>query len=172
MSIKFTLKHQDNLARTGIITTAHNHFETPVFMPVGTRATIKGLTVDMINEIGFKIILANTYHLMLAPGEDIIHNQGGVQKFMNWNGSLLTDSGGFQVMSLSNLRKLTEDGVTFQSHIDGTKYHLTPEKSVQIQHKLNSNITMVLDECIPYGASDRYVLESTQLTTRWANVSK
>ena len=140
-------------ARACTISTAHGEIKTPVFMPVGTAATVKGITPDVLKETGASIILGNTYHLMLRPGEDVIAGLGGLHKFMHWPQPILTDSGGFQIMSLSSLRKIKPEGVIFNSHIDGKKYNLTPERSVQIQHKLDSDISMVLDECTPYPAS-------------------
>ena len=145
---EYKLIKNDANARLGKIITAHGEIDTPVFMPVGTAATVKALRVDDIKKSNSQIILANTYHLMLRPGENIINQLGGVRKFMNWDGPLLTDSGGFQVMSLGNLRTINEEGVTFKSQLDGSKFFLTPEKSIQIQHLLGSTITMCFDECI------------------------
>ncbi|MFL1780670.1 tRNA guanosine(34) transglycosylase Tgt [Candidatus Hepatincolaceae symbiont of Richtersius coronifer] len=176
MSLKFTLKQDAKLAngkaRLGTLQTAHGSINTPIFMPVGTKATVKGVLPETLHKIGFEIILGNTYHLMLTPNPNIVQSQGGLHKFMNWSKGILTDSGGYQVMSLSSLRKITEDNVEFRSHIDGSKHIMSPEISVQIQHKLDSNISMVLDECIPYGSPKEYVLQSTQRTTRWAKRSK
>lgn len=172
MTLKFTLNHQDNKARCGTLETAHGIIETPIFMPVGTKATVKGILPDTLKDIGFQIILGNTYHLMLTPGADIVQQQGGLHKFADWDRTILTDSGGFQVMSLSGLRKIKEEGVEFRSHLNGSKHFMSPEISVQIQHKLDSNITMVLDECIPYGSELKYVEQSTARTTRWAQRSK
>jgi queuine tRNA-ribosyltransferase len=172
MSLKFTLKKTNGRARLGQLETAHGIINTPIFMPVGTKATVKGIMPSMLEEIGFEIILGNTYHLMLTPGADIVDRQGGLHTFSNWKRGILTDSGGYQVMSLSKLRKIKEEGVEFSSHIDGSKHKMSPEISVQIQHKLDSNITMVLDECIPYGSEREYVIDSTNRTTRWAKRSK
>jgi queuine tRNA-ribosyltransferase len=141
-------------------------------MPVGTKATVKGILPEALKDIGFDVILGNTYHLMLTPGADLVEKFGGLHKFANWDRSILTDSGGYQVMSLSSLRKISEDAVEFRSHIDGSKHKMSPEISVQIQHKLDSNITMVLDECIPIDSDKIYVDESTKRTTRWARRSK
>ena len=172
MALEFTLQKTDGKARAGTLKTAHSTIETPIFMPVGTKATVKGMLVDNLHEIGFPIILGNTYHLMLAPTANIVEEQGGLHKFMNWNKSILTDSGGYQVMSLSKLNKIKDDSVVFQSHIDGSKHVMTPAISVGIQHQLDSNITMVLDECIPYGSDRDYVINSTNRTTKWAKLSK
>ena len=141
------------MARRGQLTTAWGVVETPVFMPVGTAATVKGMMPDAVEATGAQIILANTYHLMLRPGPERVSRLGGVRKMMGWNGPLLTDSGGFQVMSLGPLRHLTEDGVTFKSHLDGSKHHLTPERSTEIQHLLDATITMAFDECTKFPAT-------------------
>ena len=141
----FTLKATDGMARRGRLTTAWGAVETPVFMPVGTAATVKGMMPDSVKSTGASIILANTYHLMLRPGAERVARLGGVRKMMGWDGPLLTDSGGFQVMSLGPLRKLDEDGVTFKSHLDGSKHRLTPERSTEIQHLLDATITMAFD---------------------------
>ena len=162
----------DGAARRGQLSTAHGVIQTPAFMPVGTAATVKAMRPEDVASTGADIILANTYHLMLRPGADRIAALGGVRKFMNWPGPLLTDSGGFQVMSLAKLRKITEDGVTFQSHIDGSKHHLTPETSIQLQHKFDATITMAFDECTPYPAEKTEVAESMELSMRWARRSK
>lgn len=170
--IKFeVLKTQGN-ARRGVIETAHGQINTPAFMPVGTAATVKAMLPESVKEIGAEIILGNTYHLMLRPTAERIAKLGGLHKFMNWNGPILTDSGGFQVMSLSQLRKITENGVVFQSHIDGSKHELTPERSMEIQHLLGSDITMCFDECTPYPATYNQAKESMELSMRWAKRSK
>jgi len=169
---KFTLQANDGEARTGLLETAHGPVRTPAFMPVGTAATVKGMTPDAVRETGADIILGNTYHLMLRPGAERIARLGGLHKFMNWPGPILTDSGGFQVMSLSKLRTLNENGVTFQSHIDGTSYELTPERAIEIQHLLDADITMAFDECTPFPASEEVAHESMQLSMRWAERSK
>jgi queuine tRNA-ribosyltransferase len=174
VAIKFNLKNSDknNKARTGTIETAHGQIETPVFMPVGTQATVKAVTVDNLHDFGAEIILGNTYHLMLRPGADRVEKLGGLHRFMNWDKPILTDSGGFQVMSLGDLRKITEEGVKFQSHIDGSYHMLTPEKSIKIQEQLDADITMIFDECTPYPATHQVAKESMELSLRWAERSK
>lgn len=173
MSIKYNLITKDLNARRGKVETANGTFETPAFMAVGTCGTVKALTMDQVKQTGTEIILGNTYHLMLRPGEDIINKFNGLQKFIGWDKSILTDSGGFQVMSLSQLTKKTEEGVLFTSHIDGgIKHLLTPEKSIQIQHKLNSNITMAFDECIKLPSDKKTLSENIAKVTRWAKRSK
>ncbi len=137
----------DGAARAGTLTTAHGPVETPVFMPVGTAGTVKAMTADAVRATGARLVLGNTYHLMLRPGAERVGRLGGLHRLMDWPGPILTDSGGFQVMSLSKLRKLDADGVTFQSHLDGSRHRLTPEHAVEIQHLLDATITMVLDEC-------------------------
>ena len=164
----FDLIKTDDQARLGTLMTAHGTIDTPAFMPVGTAATVKAMTPEAVRETGAQIILGNTYHLMLRPGAERVERFGGLHKFMNWPGPILTDSGGFQIMSLAELRKLDEDGVTFRSHVDGTHHKLTPERSVQIQHMLDSNITMVLDECTPFPATEEEAATSMQLSMRWA----
>lgn len=154
-------------ARLGKLHTPHGTIDTPVFMPVGTQATVKSMTPEEIVEIGAGIILSNTYHLMMRPGSDLIQEAGGLHKFMNWNGAILTDSGGFQVFSLGDLRKITEEGVEFRSHIDGSKKFINPEIAVQIQTELGSDIMMAFDECAPYPATYDYVKNSLERTTRW-----
>jgi len=166
----YTLQQQSNKskARRGQLKTAHGVIETPFFMPIATKAAVKTLSsLDMV-DLGAQILLSNTYHLMLRPGEELIKQQGGLHKFMNWNGPVLTDSGGYQVFSLAKMRKITDEGVSFSSHIDGTKYNLTPERSIAIQQALGSDIMMVLDECVPYPSEREYVAKSIELTTRWA----
>lgn len=174
MSSGFTFQvlATDGLARRGRLVTAHGEIDTPAFMPVGTAATVKAMFPEAVAATGAQIILANTYHLMLRPGAERIANFGGVRKFMNWPGPLLTDSGGYQVMSLSKLRKMNEDGVTFQSHIDGSRHHLTPERSIQIQHQLDATITMAFDECTPFPAAKDAVADSMRMSMRWAARSK
>ncbi|SIS54459.1 tRNA guanosine(34) transglycosylase Tgt [Insolitispirillum peregrinum] len=167
-SFSFTLEKTDGGARLGRITTAHGEIQTPVFMPVGTAATVKGMHPESVAATGAKIVLGNTYHLMLRPGADRIERLGGLHRFMNWPGPILTDSGGFQVMSLAKLRKLTEDGVTFQSHIDGSRHTLTPESSTEIQRKLDATITMAFDECTPFPVDRKGAAESMRLSMRWA----
>lgn len=159
-------------ARLGKIYTDHGEIETPIFMPVGTRATVKTMTPDELKDIGSQIILGNTYHLYLRPGMDIIKKAGGLHKFMNWDLPILTDSGGFQVFSLSNNRKIYEDGVEFRSHIDGSKQFISPEISIDIQNTLGSDIMMSFDECAPYPADYDYIKNSMERTTRWAKRCK
>lgn len=159
-------------ARRGILQTAHGPVQTPFFMTIGTVGAIKGLIPSEVRELGGEVILANTYHLHLRPGEDVVAKAGGLHKFMHWDGPILTDSGGYQVFSLSGIRKLSEEGVEFQSHLNGERIFLTPEKAVEIQLKLGSDIVMVLDEC-PAASQDRsYVEKSLELTTRWAERCK
>ena len=158
-------------ARTGRITTAHGVIETPAFMPVGTQGTVKALTQQMLEEAGASIVLGNTYHLFLRPGHQTINKLGGLHRFMSWGRPILTDSGGFQVFSLTSLRKLTEDGVEFQSHIDGSKQYLSPERSMEIQAALGSDIVMAFDECTPFPATRDEALASLELTQRWAKRS-
>ncbi|MBT7486095.1 MAG: tRNA guanosine(34) transglycosylase Tgt, partial [Rhodospirillales bacterium] len=168
----FDLKASDGKARRGTLTTGRGAIETPAFMPVGTAATVKAMTPEAVAETGAQIILGNTYHLMLRPGAERIERLGGLHKFMNWAGPILTDSGGFQVMSLSQLRKISEHGVEFQSHIDGSRHELTPESSMDIQRMLGADITMAFDECTPYPATEQETLESMELSMRWAKRSK
>ena len=165
----YTLLHQDtgSAARTGVIRLPHGTVQTPAFMPVGTAATVKGITKDDLHEIGFEIILANTYHLFLRPGMDVIKRAGGLHGFSGWNKNFLTDSGGFQVFSLSQLRKIKEEGVTFQSHIDGSRQFLSPEIAVQVQAAFNSDIQMQLDICSPYGIPKKETEKALTLTTAW-----
>lgn len=165
----YTLLHQDagSAARTGVIRLPHGTVQTPAFMPVGTAATVKGITKDDLHEIGFEIILANTYHLFLRPGMDVIKRAGGLHGFSGWNKNFLTDSGGFQVFSLSQLRKVKEEGVTFQSHIDGSRQFLSPEIAVQVQAAFNSDIQMQLDICSPYGIPKKETEKALTLTTAW-----
>lgn len=160
-------------ARLGIIHLPHGDIETPVFMPVGTQATVKTLTPDELeDEIRATIILSNTYHLYLRPGHDLIKEAGGLHKFMNWKRNILTDSGGFQVFSLNSLRKITEEGVEFRSHLNGSKHFISPEKSMEIQNSLGSDIMMCFDECAPYPSTYDYVKKSMERTTRWAKRCK
>lgn len=155
-------------ARAGIIHTPHGSFETPIFMPVGTQASVKGVSPDELKDLGAGIILSNTYHLFLRPGMELIREAGGLHKFMHWDRAILTDSGGFQVFSLGDLRKITKEGVTFRSHIDGSKKFLSPEVSMQVQMCLGSDIVMAFDECVPYPADYEYAKRSTERTQRWA----
>lgn len=174
MKIKYNLlkKEKNSEARLGTIETNYGTYKTPMFMPVGTRATVKGLSPEELYAINSGIILANTYHLWLRPGEDLIFKAGGLHKFMNYQGPILTDSGGFQVFSLARKKDISEEGVKFKSHIDGTKLFLTPEKSIEIQNKLDSDIAMSFDECIPYPADYDYVKSSVLRTLRWAKRGK
>ncbi|MEC7570624.1 MAG: tRNA guanosine(34) transglycosylase Tgt [Pseudomonadota bacterium] len=171
-AFSFQLLGQDGPARRGRVSTAHGSFETPAFMPVGTAGTVKAMTMDGVAATGAEIILGNTYHLMLRPGAEIVAEMGGLQEFTRWSGPILTDSGGFQVMSLAELRKLTEEGVRFRSHVDGRHMMLTPEDSIRIQHQLGADITMVLDECTPYPATHEEAEKSMELSMRWAVRSK
>lgn len=168
LPITYTLESKDGRARAGRIQTPHGEIETPVFMPVGTQATVKAMTKEELDEIGTQIILGNTYHLFLRPGDDVIDRLGGLHSFMNWKKPILTDSGGFQVFSLGALRKIQEEGVYFRSHIDGSKRFISPEKSIEIQNHLGSDIAMLFDECPPGLSSREYLIPSIERTTRWA----
>lgn len=161
-------KDKQTGARLGIVHTPHGSFETPAFMPVGTQATVKTMAPEEIKEMNAGIILSNTYHLWLRPGNDIIREAGGLHKFMNWDRAILTDSGGFQVFSLSDMRKIEEEGVHFRNHLNGDKLFLSPEKSMEIQNDLGSDIMMAFDECPPYPASFEYMKASVERTSRWA----
>ena len=163
---------KDGRARRGRLHTAHGTVELPTFMPVGTVGSVKGMKMDDVRKTGAQIVLGNVYHLMLRPGADLVEKLGGLHKFMNWPGPILTDSGGFQVFSLGHRRKMTEEGVTFQSHLDGSKHLLSPEVSTHIQHKLDATITMAFDECTHYEAPYEDVRQSVDLTTRWAKRSR
>ncbi len=167
---RYDLLHHDadSQARCGQIHTSRGIIDTPTFMPVGTQGTVKAMLPEALHEIGAQIILANTYHLYLRPGHNVIQQLGGLHKFMHWDRPILTDSGGFQVFSLGELRKITEAGAAFQSHIDGSKHLLTPELSIEIQLALGSDIVMVFDECIPHPAEQSYVIDSTNRSARWA----
>ena len=169
----FNVQHKDNQARLGLIQTHRGNIDTPVFMPVGTQATVKGVFIDDVIKTGAQIILSNTYHLMLRPGVDRIKSIGGLHEFMNCNLPILTDSGGFQVMSLSKLNKIdSEKGAIFQSHIDGKKFILSPEESIRIQLGLNSDIVMVMDECPNKSSDYKKIKKSMELSMYWANRSK
>lgn len=168
MKIKYTLKQKDINARYGELKTNYGTFETPMFMPVGTLANVKTLTPEELKGVNSAIVLANTYHLWLRPGEDIVDKAGGLHKFMNYDGPILTDSGGFQVFSLAEKKNISEEGVIFKSHIDGAKLFLTPEKSIEIQNKLDSDIAMSFDECPPYPVTREYMETSVDRTLRWA----
>lgn len=168
----FHLLGRDGAARTGEIRMPRGTIRTPAFMPVGTAATVKGMYPEQVRALGADVVLGNTYHLMLRPGAERVARLGGLHRFMNWPHPILTDSGGFQVMSLSQLRKLTEEGVTFQSHIDGSKHVLTPERSVEIQNLLGSDIVMQLDECVSLPCEDRVAEKAMRLSLRWAERCK
>lgn len=174
MAITFKVVHTDpnSGARAGILTTPHGEIKTPVFMPVGTLGTVKAMTPEELKDLNAQIILANTYHMYLRPGSDIVRRAGGLHRFMHWDGPILTDSGGFQVFSLGDLRKITEEGVEFRSHIDGSKHFLTPEKSIAVQEDLGSDIMMCFDECVHYGADHEYTRKSMEMTHRWAKRCK
>ncbi len=168
MTVEFDLLSEDGAARRGRIATAHGTIETPAFMPVGTAGTVKGVLPEQVAATGAQILLGNTYHLMLRPGAERVAKLGGLHRFMNWPGPILTDSGGYQVFSLNELRTLKEAGVTFRSHIDGSRHELSPERSVEIQELLDSNITMVLDECTPFPCDHGPAEASMALSLRWA----
>jgi queuine tRNA-ribosyltransferase len=172
MSFHYILQATDGTARAGTLMTAHGEVPTPTFMAVGTAGTVKAMTADAVRATGAKIVLGNTYHLMLRPTAERVARLGGLHKMMDWPGPILTDSGGFQVMSLAKLRKMDESGVTFRSHIDGSAHHLSPERSTEIQHLLDATISMVLDECTPHPATYDEAAKSMQLTSRWARRSR
>ena len=169
--IRFQLLHTDGAARRGVISTDHGDIQTPFFMPVGTLGSVKSLTTDQLRKLDPEIILANTYHLMLRPGIDLLEKLGGIHKFMGWDRAVLTDSGGFQLFSLAAIRKIREEGVEFRSHIDGSPYFLSPESSVEIQTRMGVDIAMAFDECPAYGISHDEVEKSMMLTHRWAKRS-
>ncbi|MFM7611279.1 MAG: tRNA guanosine(34) transglycosylase Tgt [Alphaproteobacteria bacterium] len=168
MTLTWQHEAQDGAARAGVLHTAHGTVPTPVFMPVGTAGTVKAMTADAVRATGARMVLGNTYHLMLRPGAERIARLGGLHRFMDWHGPILTDSGGFQVMSLAGLRKMDADGVTFQSHVDGSRHRLTPERSVEIQHLLGADVTMCFDECTPFPATHEQAATSMRLSMRWA----
>src|SRR5579872_3162989 len=172
MTIGFEIVARDGAARAGRLTTAHGVIETPAFMPVGTAATVKAMTPEGVAATGARIVLGNTYHLMLRPGAERIAELGGLHKFMNWPHAILTDSGGFQVMSLAKLRTIGEDGVAFRSHLDGSRHLLTPERSIEIQHRLDADVTMAFDECTPFPSPREAVEASMELSMRWAERSR
>ena len=172
MKIKYELKKQYNHARYGVLHTNYGSYETPMFMPVGTLANVKTLTPEELKAMNSAVILSNTYHLWLRPGADIVEKAGGLHKFMNYDGPILTDSGGFQVFSLAKKKDISEEGVVFKSHLDGSKLFLTPEISIGVQNKLDSDIAMSFDECIPYPATYEYAKNSTERTLRWAKRGK
>ena len=168
----FTVEATDGAARTGVMRTAHGAVRTPAFMPVGTAGAVKAMTPEAVAATGAQIVLANTYHLMLRPGADIVARLGGLRRFMNWAGPVLTDSGGFQVMSLAKLRDIDEDGVVFRSHLDGSRHELTPERAIDLQRQFGSTIAMVLDECTAYPADAADAAASMRRSMRWAERSK
>lgn len=174
MKIKYTLikKEKNTEARLGTLKTNYGEYETPMFMPVGTKATVKTLSVEELKTVNSGIILANTYHLWVRPGEDLIEKAGGLHKFMNWNGPILTDSGGFQVFSLAKKKDINDEGVTFKNHLNGDKILLTPEKSIQIQNKLDSDIAMSFDECVALPSDKKYLEKSVERTINWAKRGK
>src|SRR5881396_2199152 len=170
----FELVAQDreSKARRGRIATAHGVLDTPVFMPIGTQGSVKGVSPQELRELHAQIILGNTYHLFVRPGLDVIKHFGGLHKFMNWDGPILTDSGGYQIFSLAKLRKITEEGVEFQNHLDGARAFISPEIAMEIQVALGSDIAMALDECVPYPCQYDYAAQSAEMTTRWAKRCK
>jgi queuine tRNA-ribosyltransferase len=172
MTLHWSAVATDGAARAGALHTAHGEVETPVFMPVGTAGTVKAMTADAVRATGARLILGNTYHLMLRPGAERVARLGGLRAMMDWTGPILTDSGGFQVMSLAGLRKLDQEGVTFRSHIDGSEHRLTPERSIALQYLLGATISMALDECTPYPATEADARSSMELSMRWAARSR
>jgi queuine tRNA-ribosyltransferase len=170
--MKFQVEHSAGTARTGWLEFRRGRVRTPAFMPVGTYGSVKSVTPEEVAGSGAQIILGNTFHLMLRPGTDIVRRHGGLHEFMHWTGPILTDSGGFQVFSLAELRKLTEDGVRFRSPVNGDEVYLTPEKSMEVQHDLNADVTMIFDECTPYPATEAEARESMELSLRWAARSR
>jgi len=170
--VKFEVLATDGEARRGVLTFRRGQVRTPAFMPVGTYGTVKSVTPEEVAADGADIILGNTFHLMLRPGSDVVRKHGGLHEFMNWSGPILTDSGGFQVFSLAAMRKVTEEGVRFQSPVNGDTVMLTPEKSMEVQHDLNSDVTMIFDECTPYPASESETRDSMELSLRWAARSR
>lgn len=172
MALKYEILKKSGKTRLGKLYTKHGIVDTPAFMPVGTCGTVKAMMPESVAATGAQILLGNTYHLMLRPGSELVAKMGGLHKFMNWDKPILTDSGGFQVMSLTGLRKLTEEGVTFSSHIDGKKYFLSPEESMRIQYNLDSNITMALDECTPFPSTHEEAKISMERSMRWAKRSR
>ena len=172
MTLGFEIIARDGAARAGRLTTAHGAIDTPAFMPIGTAGTVKAMTPEGVAATGARIVLGNTYHLMLRPGAERIAALGGLHRFMNWPYAILTDSGGFQVMSLKALRKISEEGVAFRSHLDGSRHLLTPERSIEIQHLLGADITMAFDECAPFPAEREAIEASVERTLRWAERSR
>ncbi len=167
-SFRLHCKSSECAARSGEVITRQGSFQTPVFMPVGTQGTVKGVLPENLLDMGARIILGNTYHLFVRPGHKLIESFGGLHEFMSWNGSILTDSGGFQIFSLKELATITEEGAAFRSHLDGSRLFLSPEDAVEVQQSLGSDIMMCLDTCIPYPATREETINSTNLTTRWA----
>src|SRR6266566_8459715 len=172
MSIKFEIEAAQGAGRVGKLATPHGVVETPVFMPVGTLASVKGVPQDLLEDLGVQILLGNTYHLYLRPGVDTVRGMGGLHGFMSWDRALLTDSGGFQVFSLNELRKVNEEGVTFRSHLDGSSHSFTPESAIEAQIGLGADIIMAFDECTEYPAPPERARRSMELTLRWAERSK
>jgi queuine tRNA-ribosyltransferase len=172
VTLRWSLTTTDGAARAGTLHTAHGEVPTPVFMPVGTAGTVKAMTADAVRSTGARMVLGNTYHLMLRPGAERVARLGGLHRLMDWRGPILTDSGGFQVMSLTDLRKMDADGVTFRSHVDGSYHRLTPERSVEIQHLLGADVTMCFDECTPFPATHGQAADSMRLSMRWAARSR
>ena len=170
--MKFSVSATDGAARCGQLNLRRGVVQTPAFMPVGTYGTVKSVTPEEVTASGAEILLGNTFHLLLRPGTDVIRKHGGLHEFMHWAGPILTDSGGFQVFSLAAMRKLSEDGVRFQSPVNGDEVFLSPEKSIEVQHELNADIAMIFDECTPYPASETAARESMQLSLRWAARSR
>ncbi len=166
--MKFTVVHTESSARAGVLETDHGMIETPIFMPVGTQGTVKAVEQRELVELGAQIILGNTYHLYLRPGMEVMRAMGGLHTFMNWHKPILTDSGGYQVFSLSEFRKISHDGVTFKSHLDGSSHFFTPHRVIEIQRAIGSDIVMVLDECPPFPCEEEYARDSNELTLRWA----
>ena len=172
MSLQFQIEKTRGSARAGRLITPHGEIETPVFMPVGTVASVKGISQDLLEDLGVQILLGNTYHLYLRPGVEVVRKLGGLHKFMSWPRAILTDSGGFQVFSLNELRKVNEEGVTFRSHLDGSSHFFSPENSMQVQIGLGADIIMAFDECTEHPASPERTKSSMELTLRWAERSK
>src|SRR6266478_7097705 len=169
--IEFNVTASDGAARAGLLKTAHGEIATPVFMPVGTRAAVKAMAPDELWSMGYRLVLANAYHLALRPGSELVREMGGVARFMGFEGAVLTDSGGFQAMSLAKINSIDERGIRFQSHLDGSPLMLTPESAIEIQEQLGADIMMALDECTPFPAEHRRALSSLELTARWAERS-
>jgi len=172
MSFEFQIIARQGGARAGLLKTPHYQVQTPAFMPVGTQGTVKAMSPEELKELGYELILANAYHLYLRPGSRLIAQLGGLHKFINWERAILTDSGGFQVYSLAELRKITDEGVEFRSHIDGSKHFFSPEKVMEIQQELGADLIMPLDDCPPYPADESRLRESVRRTVRWAEGSK